>query len=737
MRRAWALFLVLALVPACTGDDDAAPPTTSRSDVASGRDTAAVPPALGPLTPDLAPKSLPVQAGEVLRGRPLPTNQWWTSALTGPFTENLWARPLVARATPQGLLVGATTSASASADAIITPFLPALSIGGALRGVEVTGYGAFSVQLSLGRSDGAPLVAQLAQGSPLLYVSVPAGRLEIGTIGGSTTSVERAGDGRLVVRVQSQVWDVVTTGRTTWSNDGSTWSSQSDEPLLLAVGPRPAGAGADWPAAVAAAAARPIRTTTSTLEVDWEAGVVRQLLRWDRPDGPPAPVALLPHQTALAPTRLRRLGRYATALGDMTVVFTDSVELAYPLRGFLPAIPSLALSPADKASALADLRLDMADTTIQGGSYGAAKALGRMASLAELAHVLGAVDEQAAAIETLRTALRDWVTYTGASDARWLAAEPRWGGIVAHPSEYGNSDYNDHHFHYGYLIRAAATLVELSPGDEGDIRATIDLLVADVMGGGPALPPFRVFNAYEGHSFASGFAPFADGNNQESSSEAVHAWEAIARWGLATARPEVASAGAARYAVESAAASAYWLGEHPGVRAPGYAHQVAGIVWGGKVDFATWFDARASAAIGIQLLPFTFGSLYRSDRTASAARVGAARRADGDKLLWPDLFLMEEAIADPAAAARGLDFGPPIEAGNSRTLLRYWVLALGQLGGRASDVRATDAGGMAFDTALVARNVGRRPLAVGFVDRDGDTVATLDVPPGGTVVKRR
>ena len=39
-----------------------------------------------------------------------------------------------------------------------------------------------------------------------------------------------------------------------------------------------------------------------------------------------------------------------------------------------------------------------------------------------------------------------------------------------------------------------------------------------------------VFDPYRGHSWASGPSPFASGNNQESSSEAVAAWNGLALW---------------------------------------------------------------------------------------------------------------------------------------------------------------------------------------------------------------
>ncbi|HEX7210899.1 MAG TPA: glycosyl hydrolase, partial [Propionibacteriaceae bacterium] len=49
----------------------------------------------------------------------------------------------------------------------------------------------------------------------------------------------------------------------------------------------------------------------------------------------------------------------------------------------------------------------------------------------------------------------------------------------------------------------------------------------------------RTFDAYAGHSWASGTAPFADGNNQESSSEAITAWTGLALWAKASANPNL------------------------------------------------------------------------------------------------------------------------------------------------------------------------------------------------------
>ena len=64
------------------------------------------------------------------------------------------------------------------------------------------------------------------------------------------------------------------------------------------------------------------------------------------------------------------------------------------------------------------------------------------------------------------------------------------------------------------------------------IAPVVDLAVADIASAqaSSAFPQYRNFDPYSGHAWASGSSPFADGNNQESSSEAVNAWNAVALW---------------------------------------------------------------------------------------------------------------------------------------------------------------------------------------------------------------
>jgi endo-1,3(4)-beta-glucanase len=200
-----------------------------------------------------------------------------------------------------------------------------------------------------------------------------------------------------------------------------------------------------------------------------------------------------------------------------------------------------------------DVAADVAERgDANGGSYFGFKELGRLSTVAELAQRAGVGSARQQALRRLRNLLGDWLTYDGKDDARYFGYDRTWGGLIAVPAEFGSQDYNDHHFQYGYLVRAAATLAQADRAFVRDYGAVVDPVVRDYAGGQEpeGFPPERAFSPYLGHSLASGFANFASGNNQESSSEAVAAWEAVVRWGAASGQPDLVARGTERYALE-------------------------------------------------------------------------------------------------------------------------------------------------------------------------------------------
>lgn len=81
-------------------------------------------------------------------------------------------------------------------------------------------------------------------------------------------------------------------------------------------------------------------------------------------------------------------------------------------------------------------------------------------------------------------------------------------------ADFGNSFYNDHHFHYGYFIYAAAVIGYLDPSWIPINKAYVNTLVRDISNPSTRdqmFPVWRCFDWYHGHSWAHGLFETLDG----------------------------------------------------------------------------------------------------------------------------------------------------------------------------------------------------------------------------------
>mmetsp|Transcript_223 Transcript_223/g.544 ORF Transcript_223/g.544 Transcript_223/m.544 type:complete len:1015 (+) Transcript_223:213-3257(+) len=194
---------------------------------------------------------------------------------------------------------------------------------------------------------------------------------------------------------------------------------------------------------------------------------------------------------------------------------------------------------------------------------------------------------------------------------------------------FGNGFYNDHHFHYGYHIYAAAALAHFDPAWGMDYYEDVLLLVRDFANPSEedtAFPVFRNKDWYRGHSWASGLTkPMFDNiMNQESTSEAIMAYEAVALFGKTmasifqnagdTSKASVATMmhkiGRTLTATEIRSTQKYWqvrqnIDEAERIYPASYTASVVGILWETFAQFTTWFGNAPYLIYGIQLLPLT------------------------------------------------------------------------------------------------------------------------------------
>jgi endoglucanase Acf2 len=360
--------------------------------------------------------------------------------------------------------------------------------------------------------------------------------------------------------------------------------------------------------------------------------------------------ALYPHQSAALVDAATRpeLGHYTSVRGRMSLREGDSFELEHPFPGVLPALPLVPGTDVDALRAL--VRRDAAAHSGARDTYWAGKEL-----------------------EAWFDARYD---PADPSTAGTFYYDPRWGTLIGYPSSYGSAAaLNDRHFQYGYFLRAAAELGRSDPAWLGPdaYGPFVDLLVRDIASSrrdDPAFPFLRNFDPYAGHSWASGDGVSGDGNNQESSSEALAAWTALVLLGEIRADRALRDTGIYLYASELAAVEAYWFDvdrqNYPADR--------------------TYFSGEPEALYGINWLPFHGGSLYLGrypDFTARSYDALVAARGGTHWKMWADLVVMYRALTDPLDAERQWhDLAPTVEpeAGNSRSNVALWLSTLRHVG---------------------------------------------------------
>ncbi|KAF1327121.1 putative endo-1,3-beta-glucanase, partial [Globisporangium splendens] len=190
-----------------------------------------------------------------------------------------------------------------------------------------------------------------------------------------------------------------------------------------------------------------------------------------------------------------------------------------------------------------------------------------------------------------------------------------YGGIVTSEAfatrdlnaDFGNTVYNDHHYHYGYWVYTAAVVNFLHPTwpQLPALNAMTRLLLRDVAtpnGGDPFFPKFRHFDWFRGHSYSHGVTAFADGKDQESSSEGVNFAYALYLYGTATKNARMATIGKLMTKLNARAIQTYFLMESSNTVHPAEfrANKVTGIFFDNKADYATWFSAEKYC---IQMIP--------------------------------------------------------------------------------------------------------------------------------------
>ncbi|GIF01664.1 glycosyl hydrolase [Paractinoplanes rishiriensis] len=457
-------------------------------------------------------------------------------------------------------------------------------------------------------------------------------------------------------------------------------------------------------------------------------------------------IGLYPHQwraltgaTPIAPT-------YVTARGAMkTLVGASSFTTSAVFNGVLPEVPAVATSSGADLSTLNGYLDQVKDNPVpvrNNDTYWTGKALGIGARIAEIADQLGRTDVRDTALATIRTQLNDWFTASSGKTQKLFYYDRNWGTLIGYPASYGSdAELNDHHFHYGYFIAAAATLAKFDPAwaATSAYGGMVDLLIRDANNydrGDNRFPYLRDFDIYAGHDWAAGHGAFFAGNNQESSSEGMNFANALIQWGQATGNTAIRDAGIFIYTTQSAAINEYWFDTRDENFPAAFGHGTVGMVWGDGGAYSTWFASAPEQIHGINLLPVTGGHFYLGNDPAYVRRNYAemVTNAGHEPALWQDIAWQYLALGDGEGALSRFraNSGYTPEEGETKAHTFHWIRNLAALGTVDLTVTANHPLHRVFSKngvkTYVAANITNAALTVTFSDGK-----VLSVPAGRTV----
>jgi len=655
----WRALPVLALLlTACA-------PEAAPAGVPSSSEPPATPAVLAEVAPLVAgvtqrtPKKL--AAPRLADGLTPPTNRWYSGLVFGDKPQPVFPLPLSFALTGDGFAFG-VPRVTAGESTIAGGFVADVTVGvGAARSVVSSSDASVVVMDNqdaegklLGRTtiaQGSPFVSFTAQTDATLTIpaSFTPGRdgLAVATIGGVRYAVKSGGvDGGKVKVARGQTV-------TFWA------VPEGHEPSELA--------------------GRAAPVTSSSISHQPDGDGVRTTLTYTATGGETA-IARLPHQ---ASDQACGLGTYPSIYGELQLCAGDSLTWSTPQVQARAELDFSGLNAEQRSGLAKQLDADIAALpAFPADTYFGGKALQRTAMLLLVADGLELKDRSDRLAGVLDEQLTKWTDPKGCAerDAFCFVYDPLGKGMIGLTPSFGSDEYNDHHFHYGYFLYAAAVLARHDPSVVTRYAPVMNLLAADIGSvGGTDFPDRRAFDAYAGHSWASGTSPFADGNNQESVSEAVNAYAGLSLWGQAIGDAALAADADWMLALEAHSSSAYWL--EPDLSSfAGYRHRIVALNWGGKRDYATWFSAEPAAKLGILLLPMSPTSAYLAgDPQRIRENVAEATGGNFDQK-FGDYIAMYAALAGPQdrdAAVRAAESlsDANLDDGMSRTYLLAWLFS--------------------------------------------------------------
>jgi len=339
--------------------------------------------------------------------------------------------------------------------------------------------------------------------------------------------------------------------------------------------------------------------------------------------------------------------------------------------------------------------VDALNSTIAtNSSYFYGKLIARAARLALIAEEVDFFEVIPKIRKFLKDTIEPWLD--GTFSWNGFMYDDKWGGIVTKKGtldselDFGFGVYNDHHYHLGYFLYAISVLAKIDPTWGRKYRPQAYSLMADFMNLGRRsntnYTRLRCFDLYKLHSWAGGLTEFADGRNQESTSEAVNAYYSAALMGMAYGDAHLVTIGSILAALEIQAAQTWWhVREKDNMYEEVFTREnkVVGVLWANKRDSGLWFAPPEwrECRLGIQVIPISpITEVLFSDvvfvRDLVKWTLPALQR-EGVAETWKGFVYALEGIYDKEGALKKIRNLNGFDDGNSLTNLLWWIHSRG------------------------------------------------------------
>lgn len=671
-------------------------------------------------------------------GKPVPTNDWWSKLVKEDHADNLFNYPFTMKTMNDGLVV------SYIPRGVIDDQLPVIVgvTGLTTTKTTVSNYSDWTVTMNW--NDGIRnFEATSGIGMPFLYF----------TKGNSDVAQVKVNLGTVTVNNEILIIENVRNGAdfaiyaptgSTWIKNGTTYTSTLNGKNYWSLAFIPLTASN-----VAAitneykkyAYVFPVNTTANysyneatsvirtdfTVHTDVKEGTANKML-----------LGLLPHQWANLAANSAQPDKYSytTIRGELRTLEGNSFSVENKFKGILPTLPyvnnySEGFTPTaltEKVTALENDQL-----ALWTDSYNEGQVMNRLIQTARIAAEMRNTIALNKMLATVKDRLENWLKAESGEKAFLFYYNTTWSAMLGYPAGHGqDTNINDHHFHWGYFIHAAAFVEQYQPGWGAQFGDMINLLVRDAAStdrSDTLFPYLRNFSPYAGHCWANGFASFPQGNDQESTSESMQFNSSLIHWGTITGNKVIRDLGIYLYTTEQTAIEEYWFDVYKRNFPASQQYSLVSRVWGNNFDNGTFWTGDIAASYGIELYPIHGGSLYLGHNIAYATKLWNEIKANTGIMsnqvndnLWHDIMWEFAAFTNPAETITLYNSYPnrSLKFGVTDAQTYHWLHAMNALGQVDATVTANYPIAVVFskngEKTYVAHNYEKNDITVNFSD---------------------